>query len=396
MKLKEVLERIAKTRGESNPLPDDLEAYLDDFFPNQRLASDTLQAAFEISDVEMESIYREGYKHYQSQAYELAVEFFRSLVIFDPFALKYWLSLGATQQLLKQFEKALHSYAVAASLAHENPYPHFHAFECYQALGNKRRLKESAYTCKATSKTKRSSSLFFKRLNPLNLINEMGNEASYCEKKVLSTISDTIQFPTDDLLLLNVEEECVEVESKTTILVGKKFFTDLKKPTFTEYHPLKDHKQQIKERASHKESVASKHEIKAEIPRLAHEIARKSNATFQYITSNAAKKQQQLSSPFNMMREGAKRNDLRQVKTESLKEAIRPFVKESKTDAQSGSLRLREQERTREKEQFGRNEKVREKEIELQLLKKAQEGKGEHQKQNQMISKATKKVNTKS
>lgn len=136
MKLKELLRRIALNRKEEFPFPDNLEAYLEDFIPNTLLKSATLQQAFEVSNYEMEEIYVEAYNHYQEENYLESCTAFRWLVLLNPYWAKNWMGLAASSQLLEKYEKALHAYAVAALLENHNPYPHFHAFECYSALEN--------------------------------------------------------------------------------------------------------------------------------------------------------------------------------------------------------------------------------------------------------------------
>lgn len=136
MKLKELLRRIAMNRNEEYPFPEDLEAYLDDFIPNTLLKSETLQRAFGVSSYEMEEIYSEAYRLYEEDVYLESSIAFRWLVLLNPYVAKYWKGLAASLQLLEKYEKALHGYAMAALLDADNPYPHFHAYECYDALNN--------------------------------------------------------------------------------------------------------------------------------------------------------------------------------------------------------------------------------------------------------------------
>lgn len=136
MKLKELLRRIALNRKEEYPFPENLETYLEDFIPNTLLKSATLQQAFEVSNYEMEEIYVEAYSNYQEENYIESCTAFRWLVLLNPYWARNWMGLAASLQLLKKHEKALHAYAVAALLENHNPYPHFHAFECYRALEN--------------------------------------------------------------------------------------------------------------------------------------------------------------------------------------------------------------------------------------------------------------------
>lgn len=148
MKLKQLIERIALQRQEEFPFPDNLEEYLEDFIPNTLLKSETLQQAFALTNYEMEEIYNEAYRFYQEGNYLESSTAFRWLVLLNPFIAKYWTGLAANLQLLKKYEKALHAYAMAALIENENPFPHFHAYQCYEALNNKAegdKALESAY-----------------------------------------------------------------------------------------------------------------------------------------------------------------------------------------------------------------------------------------------------------
>lgn len=134
LKLKELIYRISAQQRENLPFPENLEAYLDDFVPNVLLKSGTLQQAFGVTGYEMEEIYCEAYRLYQEDIYIESATAFRWLVLLNPFEAKYWKGLAASLQLLEKYEKALHAYAMAALLDSDNPYPHFHAYECYDSM----------------------------------------------------------------------------------------------------------------------------------------------------------------------------------------------------------------------------------------------------------------------
>lgn len=136
LKVRELIQRIALNRKEDFPFPDSLETYLEDFIPNLLLKSETLQQAFGISTYEMEEIYNEAYQLYEEDDFVESAVGFRWLVLLNPFLYKYWIGMAASLQLLEKYEKALHAYAVSALLDCKNPYPHFHAFECYKQLAN--------------------------------------------------------------------------------------------------------------------------------------------------------------------------------------------------------------------------------------------------------------------
>jgi len=137
-KIEEVIARVGKMRGEDNPFPDDLDAYLEDFIPNKLLKSETLKLAFDIPDDEMEELYAEAYTLYADDEFKAASNGFRFLIILDPYQPRFWMGLGACLQLLQRFEKALQAYAVVTLLDHTNPAPHLYAHDCYKAIGNEK------------------------------------------------------------------------------------------------------------------------------------------------------------------------------------------------------------------------------------------------------------------
>ncbi len=131
-----LLKKISQQRKEDYPFPEDLESYLDKFFPNDLMKHDTLQKTFKISINELEKIYKEAYEEYLQENYQESSFVFRWLVFFNPFISKFWFALAASLQMEKKYEKALHSYSVVAILRPDDPYSHYYAYICYTALNN--------------------------------------------------------------------------------------------------------------------------------------------------------------------------------------------------------------------------------------------------------------------
>jgi type III secretion system low calcium response chaperone LcrH/SycD len=90
-----------------------------------------------ISRQELEAVYSLGFTHYRTGRYEDASKLFQFLVLFDHLNPKYWLALGAVQQVARDFRSAIASYGYASFLDLENPKPQLHAAECFLALGDK-------------------------------------------------------------------------------------------------------------------------------------------------------------------------------------------------------------------------------------------------------------------
>ncbi len=90
-----------------------------------------------ISPAELEAVYSLGFNYYRTGKYDEASKIFRFLVIFDHLNAKYWLALGAVQQVQKDYQNAITSYAYSSFLDLHNPKPQFHAAECFLALGDR-------------------------------------------------------------------------------------------------------------------------------------------------------------------------------------------------------------------------------------------------------------------
>lgn len=81
--------------------------------------------------VSQESVYAIAYAMYEKGKYEDSSSLFRILSFLDMESVKYWMGLGASQQMLKNYDEALKAYAFAAFLNEQDPYAHFHAAECF-------------------------------------------------------------------------------------------------------------------------------------------------------------------------------------------------------------------------------------------------------------------------
>lgn len=100
-----------------------------------------------LSEDEVERFYAFGFAHYGSGNWDRAADVFRVLCTRRPMEPKFWFALGATLQEAGSYQEALHSWAMAALLKKEDPYPHFHAAECcislQLAIDAAKALKES-------------------------------------------------------------------------------------------------------------------------------------------------------------------------------------------------------------------------------------------------------------
>ena len=94
----------------------------------------TLKDVRGMSDKDMEAIYTLGHGFYNSGKYEDALNAFKFLTFYDHLEKRWWMGLGATRQMMEDFEGAVMAYSYTAMLNVEDPLPHLHAAECLLAL----------------------------------------------------------------------------------------------------------------------------------------------------------------------------------------------------------------------------------------------------------------------
>ena len=90
-----------------------------------------------ITKAEMEAVYSVGFNMYRTGRYDDAEKIFRFLVLFDHLEPKYWMGVGAIQQVRKYYQGAIASYGYASFLNLKNPKPQFHAAKCFLAMCDK-------------------------------------------------------------------------------------------------------------------------------------------------------------------------------------------------------------------------------------------------------------------
>ena len=104
-------------------------------------------------------IYSVAYALYQEGDYKEAILLFQRLASHDPFTVKHWMGLGASLQMEKEFEESLKGWAMASIITPNDPVPHFHAAECYLALGNETEGKKALSEARALIKNEEHPSL---------------------------------------------------------------------------------------------------------------------------------------------------------------------------------------------------------------------------------------------
>ncbi len=89
-----------------------------------------------LSGPALDTLHSFAYEFYKNGKYEQAASFYQVLATLDMINFDYWMGLGASQMMAREYQEALAAFSIAASLDAEQPAPHFHAAECYQAMGD--------------------------------------------------------------------------------------------------------------------------------------------------------------------------------------------------------------------------------------------------------------------
>ena len=87
-----------------------------------------------ISPKQAEEFYSFGFSLYGAGNFKEAADVFEVLSVQWPLNAKHWFALASARQENKEYDKALHAWAMTAILNTEDPYAHFHAAECCLSL----------------------------------------------------------------------------------------------------------------------------------------------------------------------------------------------------------------------------------------------------------------------
>ena len=105
----------------------------------------TLKQMKGITNAELEAVYALAFGYYRTGKFEEALKLFQFLVLFDHLNAKYWMGLGAVQQVMKDYQSAVLSYGYCSFLKLDNPKPQLHAAECFLAMGDKRKAASALF-----------------------------------------------------------------------------------------------------------------------------------------------------------------------------------------------------------------------------------------------------------
>jgi len=116
-----------------------------------------------------EDLYSIGYHYYKNGKYSEAAGCFSLLVIADSNSSKYWMSFGASQMMMGNYQEALTSFALASEIDVQNPQPHFNAAECFFALNRKEEGLQALKNAEKLAKAKDENQELLSRIIALRL-----------------------------------------------------------------------------------------------------------------------------------------------------------------------------------------------------------------------------------
>lgn len=120
---------------------------------------------------EPDAIYAIAYEFYSHGHYKEASSLFSHLVIQETKNVSYWMGLGASLQMQKEYLKALDAYTAAAILEVEerDPLPHFYAAQCLIVLKD---VKSALQALESASTIASKDSKYEQLLIQINLIKD--------------------------------------------------------------------------------------------------------------------------------------------------------------------------------------------------------------------------------
>lgn len=94
----------------------------------------TIQEIIEFSDETMAEFYKAAHHLFDNRRFLDAANAFLFLVTLNPHVHEYWLGLGMSAQMCKEYEAAVDAYEMAAICEIESPVPYFYLAKCLFAM----------------------------------------------------------------------------------------------------------------------------------------------------------------------------------------------------------------------------------------------------------------------
>ncbi len=127
---KKITKNLPDTQA-NDLLASELDAALKEYGQKIIKSGGVLKGALNLSDEQVERLYAEGYRLYNSGKYLEATHIFRTLILVNNMEIKYSLGLAACFHMLGEYENAIQIYGACITLDPLSPVPHYHMADCY-------------------------------------------------------------------------------------------------------------------------------------------------------------------------------------------------------------------------------------------------------------------------
>ena len=116
-------------------------------------------------------LYSQAYSFYHSGLYYKARDCFRVLTAVEPGNYNHWFGLGATLQMIREYQDAIQAYSLSAlaDLDEKDPFPHFHAAECLMAIRKYDRAIIALNSAEAIAKQQKSPQQLLNQIEQLRV-----------------------------------------------------------------------------------------------------------------------------------------------------------------------------------------------------------------------------------
>jgi type III secretion system low calcium response chaperone LcrH/SycD len=102
-----------------------------------------LAAIAGMTEQEIEAVYSLGHGFYGSGAYQDAIDIFRFLCMHRHMDARFWFGLGASSQMVADYQTAVAAYRTCAMLDLSNAQVPLRAAECFRALGETENMRQA-------------------------------------------------------------------------------------------------------------------------------------------------------------------------------------------------------------------------------------------------------------
>lgn len=121
----ELLQEINK--GVKPEVAKGMETFFEAFFKQGLMPKDALG----LTDAQIEGLYGQAYRLYNTGRYTDAKSIFRMLVTLNPLEGKYHMGTAACLHMEKKYESAIGMYMLTSTMDATNPIPMYHTADCY-------------------------------------------------------------------------------------------------------------------------------------------------------------------------------------------------------------------------------------------------------------------------